>query len=187
MNKLQLQNFASNLIGKNIDIYIKDLFIPEYQGNFKPLQNDIEIELNTIYGISIDGYIEFEFKTGKKIDNILKTFVTQYINKFEVKQWIWSDVENKMLRPNKKDVIKKLKNSNRVAKYFFYTTIYGIGYFCYFMNDKTQKETNLLLKNYLDSLKISFKNEFSEAGWVYRFVINKDVKIHNNLLNNFNI
>ena len=55
------------------------------------------------------------------------------------------------------------------------------------MNDKTQKETNFLLKNYLDSLKISFKNEFSEAGWVYRFVINKDVKIHNNLLNNFNI
>jgi hypothetical protein len=185
MNKIQLQNFANSLDGENIKFHLQTTGGEWYEQKYTNVFDNIE--LNTSYGVCVDGStIDFIFKVGKKYDNILKTFVTQYINKYKVKN-TYILVDGKVTNPKKIDVINKLKNSNRVAKYFFYTTLYGIGYFCYFMNDKTQKETNFLLKNYLDSLKISFKNEFSEAGWVYRFVINKDVKIHNNLLNNFNI
>ena len=85
------------------------------------------------------------------------------------------------------EIIAKLKNSNRVSKYFFYTTLYGIGYFCIFMSKDTFDKTNKNLADYLKSKNIEFKNEFSDAGWVYRFVINKDVEIHNTLLDEFDL
>ena len=149
-------------------------------------ENDT-IETESIYGVSIDDCIYYDFKTGKRYDNILKTFVTQYINKYAVRESIW-DAENGCFgHPDKKEVIKKLKNSDRVSKYYFYTTLYGIGYFCYFMSQKAHQETKKILSDYLNSKKINFDNEFSEAGWVYRFVINKDVTVHNELLDNFKI
>ena len=186
MKKTQLQRFAIDLMQKNVEIYIKDLTIPEWQPQYNVATKDIEC--NTIYGICIDGYIEYDFKTGKRYDNILKTFVTQYINKYAVKQATgWNTEICGFEYPNKKDVVNKLKNNNRISKYYFYTTLYGIGYFCYFMSKKAHESSKKMLSDYLNSNKITFENEFSEAGWVYRFLINKDVKIHNELLENFNI
>ena len=55
------------------------------------------------------------------------------------------------------------------------------------MSKKAHSEAKKLLSEYLNSKKIDFKNEFSEAGWVYRFIINREVRLHNELLENLEI
>lgn len=185
MTKIELINLAYAIFKKEITIHLQTKSGKWYD---KKYTNDfIEIETNTIYGICVGGnMIDFDFKTGKKQDNILKSFVNQFISKYEVKQSIGFE-SGQMIYPKKVDIMAKLKNSNRVSKYFFYTTLYGIGWFCYFTNQKAFKEVNNGLASYLKNKGINFTNEFSDAGWVYRFVINKDVKLHNSLLTDFNI
>lgn len=56
--------------------------------------------------------------------------------------------------------------------------------FSFFSQSYIDKVTKPLAE-YLKSKKINFYNEFSDAGWAYRFVINKDLNVHNELLNNF--
>lgn len=190
MKAEQLQKFATELIGKRVTIYKKDMLIPEYQNQYQNQYHNykITIETESIYGVCIDNVIEYDFKTGKKYDNILKTFVTQYINKYATKQVLNWDVDKCCFTyPDKKEVLNALKNNHRIHKYYFYTTLYGIGYFCYFMSSKAHDKAKKLLSEYLNSKKIDFKNEFSEARWVYRFLINKDVKLHNKLLENLEI
>ena len=41
------------------------------------------------------------------------------------------------------------------------------------------------LAKYLKENNISYSNEYSDAGWAYRFVISKKVEEHNELLKNF--
>ena len=190
MNKTQLQNFANSLDAENIEtitFHLQTKFGKWYEQEFT--KDFTNIELENSYGVCINGNtIDFIFKVGKKYDNILKTFVSQYISKYSVKIASGINKETyKMEYPTKKDVIKKLSNNDRVSKYFFYTTLYGIGCFCYFMSSNALKITEKTLATYLKDKKIQFENEYSEAGWVYRFVINKDVKIHNELLENFNL
>lgn len=181
METIQLENFAKDLFNVNIKMLLQTIPGKWYESKYKEI--DGQIELDTIYGISMDGSIDFDFKTGKKEDTILKTFVTQYINKYECKRMIIKD--GKFCYPNKKDIIAKLKNSNRVNKYYFYTTLYGIGYFVFFMGETTFEDTNKKVSKYLRNKGIEFSNEFSDAGWVYRFVINKDIETHNKLLEEF--
>jgi hypothetical protein len=64
--------------------------------------------------------------------------------------------------------------------------LYGIGWFCFLSSQSAFTKTNKILINYLTEKNIEFKNEFSQAGWVYRFVINKDINTHNELLTNLN-
>ena len=177
-----LKNFATNLIGQNITIYepenIRDLKYTNYHifnGVLKP---------STIYAICFDGIIQYTFKTTKKIDSFLKSFVNQHIKKYELKQYCILD-DGTFGKPKKENVYKKFRDQNRVNKYFYYTTLYGIGMFAFFTSNI--KEANKELTKYLNDNNIKFYNEFSEAGWAYRFVINDDVKKHNELLKNFKI
>lgn len=181
MDNIQLIEVAKTLFEIDIKIMFQTVGGKWYECEYIP--NTEPIKLNSVYGIAIDGSIEFDFKTGKREDTILKTFVTQFINKYECKRMVIKDGE--FHYPDKKEVIAKLKDSNRVNKYFFYTTLYGIGYFCFFMGEKTFNETNNKLSKYLVNKGIAFNNEFSDAAWVYRFVINKDVEKHNQLLKEF--
>jgi len=71
------------------------------------------------------------------------------------------------------------------CKYGFYTTEYGIGIFCYFSTDGVINSIEKM-KKYLLSKNIPFKNEFSDARWVFRFVLNLDKPKHELLLNSFN-
>ena len=172
-------NFANDFTGKNITLY-------EPENNLKyasyyPTNKDLKP--CTKYGICFGGYIVFDFVTGKNEDNFFKTFVTQYINKYQCKQMIFENGE--LVYPTKNQCIEKIKNSDRVNKNYFYTTLYGIGVFCYFMRQKTLFSYSNVLGKYLNSKNIDFKNEFSEAGWVYRFCINKNVELHNELLTDF--
>jgi len=180
MKTSEFLKFANEFTGKNIKIYkpendLKFASYFPYSGTMQP---------STKYGISFGNYIVFDFVTGKNEDNFFKTFVTQFINKYQVKQMIFENGE--LIYPTKNQCIEKIKNENRVNKNYFYTTLYGIGCFCYFMRRETLSGYSKVLSEYLTENNINFKNEFSEAGWVYRFLINKDVEIHNNLLENFN-
>lgn len=173
-------NFVNDFTGKKIKLLkpennLKYAAYYPYNGNIEPL---------TKYGVFFDGRIVFDFVTGKNEDNFFKTFVTQYINKYQCKQMIFENGE--LIYPTKNQCIEKIKNADRVNKNYFYTTLYGIGVFCYFMRQSTLISYSNVLSKYLESNKITFKNEFSEAGWVYRFVIKKDVETHNEILTNFN-
>lgn len=179
MNTNEFIKFANDFTGKNIKIYkpendLKYSSYYPYNGELLP---------NTKYGVSFGGYIVFDFITGKNVDNFFKTFVTQYINKYQVKQMIFENGE--LIYLTKLQCIEKIKNSDRVNKNYFYTTLYGIGCFCYFMRKSTLISYSEILTKYLKSKNIDFKNEFSEAGWVYRFCINKNIELHNELLTNF--
>lgn len=136
------------------------------------------LKASTIYGISIgDLGIMYNFKTTKKPETFMKSFINQHIRKYEMSLY---GNENK----TKKDIVESFM-SDRVTKYNYYTTLYGIGTFCYFTRDITKATKEM--KDYLNSKGIPFSNEFSDANWVYRFVINKPVEDHNDLLENFNL
>ena len=181
MTKSDLINFAGDFFGCKIGIrkMVQDgrWYEQEYTSEFT------DIELDQKYGVIIDSKyntIDFDFKTGKKEDSILKTFITQFISKWLAKQPELIDGE--VVYPKVSDVKKRLSNNNRVSKYQFYTTLYGIGYMCLFDSDEAIADVRKKLGGYLKSKNIDFRNEFSDARWVYRFVINKDVCVHNKLL-----
>jgi hypothetical protein len=96
-------------------------------------------------------------------------------------------IDGEFRQPTKNECISHLKNDNRVYKHLFYTTLYGIGMFAFFTSENSLKKVNETLGGYLTSLGITYHNEFSEAGWAYRFVIGKSVTEHNEILEKFEI
>ena len=77
-----------------------------------------------------------------------------------------------------------LKNQGRVHKGLFYTTLYGIGFWSIFCS-KADLMVAKNLHEYLKVKNIKYSNEFSDAGWVYRFKIGQTIDIHNKLLCEF--
>ena len=153
-----------------------------YEKNYT---NDfIEITENTKYGIKYDGLIQFDFKTGK-IDNLLKSFLLQFTSKFTEYRLIDGYCKTVSI---KKEILNKIieSNKNRVYNGLFYTTLYGIGFWAIF-STKQDAEVAKELSKYLQANNVDYKNQWSDAGWVYRFLINKKVEFHNELLNNFKI
>ena len=179
MQTIEFLKFANDFTDKNVKIYKPEN--DQKYSSYYPYNG--ELLPYTKYGIAFGGSIVFDFITGKNVDNFFKTFVTQYINKYQCKQMIFENGE--LVYLTKLQCIEKIKNSDRVNKNYFYTTLYGIGCFCYFMRKTTLNNYSNILANYLKSKNIDFKNEFSEAGWVYRFCINKNIELHNELLTNF--
>ena len=184
MKKTELINFANTITSMNISLHKQTKAGKWYECEYS--KDFTDIELNTTYGVCINGNsIDFDFKTGKNEDTIYKTFITQFINKYEMKRVVLIDGE--IRTKTKQECLQEFKNSNRINKYFFYTTLYGIGFFSYFMNNDLINDTVLSIGKYLKENNITFKNETSEAGWVTRLVIKKDIQIHNNLLENYNL
>ena len=142
-----------------------------------------------VYGIKVEngGYIEFDFVSPKNEESILKSFLNQYISKYQSKLPMIEDGKILDLSPKEKKqkILEKIKNSDRVENWVFYTTLYGIGTFCFFMSPQTLKQVHIKMASFLNQNNIEFKNEFSDAGWVYRFLINKPIDVHNQLLSNF--
>lgn len=140
------------------------------------------IEENTIYGISYgDRFIEFDLKVGK-IENLLKTFITQFSSKYKRMVCIDGIFEYQKKETIQKQIIEK--NQDRVYKGLFYTTLYGIGFWAVFCMSKDIDDTFKLIK-YLNGKNVPYTNELSDAGWVIRFKINKTIEFHNELLTNF--
>jgi hypothetical protein len=99
-------------------------------------------------------YINYSFKTPKN-----KEITTDWImNKIAQKENYTSINWNKIFEPLKLDNIH------------FYITSYGIGVETIF---GSKHETRNKINEYLDNLGIEYKNEYSDANWVFRYKISK--------------
>jgi hypothetical protein len=185
MTKQEFIWFAETISKTNVQVCLQTKGGKWFECVYRNMKPDEEMETETVYGITLDGgtSIDFDFKSTKRFDNLLKSYVNQYISKYAVKQAQSLDDNGQLVYPKKAEVLNKLKNTDRVNKYYFYTTIYGIGWLCLFNSSKNFKEVNDSLAIQLNEYGIKFKNEFSEAKWVYRFVINQGVEKHNEILN----
>lgn len=185
MKVKDLQAIAKDIFGTNVSFHLQVQGGPWW--NQRYISNFDEVEPNKVYGVVVDSgnTIDFTINTAKNEDAIIKSFINQYITKWEMKQvhLINGDLRKK----TKAECFETFKNNNRVAKYYFYTTLYGIGFFCYFMSPDTFTITYNIVANYLKANRVPFKTEFSEAGWVFRFLIRQDVAIHNELLDSLEI
>jgi hypothetical protein len=184
MTSLQFENLAKEVTKLNIQIFepenSKDLRWSsyfKYNGILKP---------STVYGIKIGENIDYNFKTTKKVETFFKSFINQHINKYEMKQGEYKLINGQVefIKPKKEAIIKNY-TSDRVSKYHYYTTLYGIGMFAFFTKDIVN--ATIELAKYLKSKGINYTNEYSDAGWAYRFVIGDKVEAHNKLLENFNL
>lgn len=145
------------------------------------------IQCNTIYGIVVENnrHIDFDIKIGSSPDSMVKTIITQIINKLITKRPFIKD--GLIYYKTKEMIMNDLKTSDRVYNWIFYTALYGIGTFCFFMSDKKLKEAVEPLEKYLKRIGISYKNEYSEAHWVYRFVFDGDINFKNKILSEFKL
>lgn len=185
MNTENFTKLVSNITGKKINIKI--LVNQDAKKWYDKSYTDLEtIAEDTIYGIIIDRVIVFDFKVGK-FDSLLKTFITQYINKYAIK--IAQYTNEGVIYPTKQEVFNDLKNINsqRLGNYFYYSTNYGIGLWQIFMNNETLHKSKLYLNNLLKDNNITFKNENSEAGWVYRWVFKGNYLDHNEIIKKINV
>ena len=126
----------------------------------------------------------YSFKSGK-IDNLLKAFITTFSNKHKILVQLENGTYDYKVQKEKvqKTIIEK--NQDRVSKGLFYTTLYGIGFWAIFCS-KQDIEVAKMLADYLKSKGVIYSNEWSDAGWVYRFVLKgTNVDFNNYLLKEF--
>lgn len=148
----------------------------EYQ-----LYDNSEFQTDFIYGVCIDGLITFDFKV-KSIDNLFKSFYTNFINKYLCKQWDMTTGEKFTKEAAAKKVNLYLSEC-RVHKNFMYSTQYGIGMWSLFMPKNLIETASNKLETLLNSKGINFDNEYSDAGWIYRYLISGNFIDHNAILN----
>ena len=94
-------------------------------------------------------------------------------NKEITLQYLFEKVEK---AKNKENTYKNLRSvfGKMLPSYAFYTTSYGIGMDALFKSHEGVKKAAQSLCDFLDTHKIEYKNEYSDAAWVYRFVISKN-------------
>ena len=154
--------------------------------------------------------IGFMFKTPKREESLIKSFITQYSNKYlEPNPAKYDGRYGGIKWENKTDAEKEFAymhhRSNMYSKQFllgqlkenavkvgtqytfsyygFYSTNYGIGLYVLF-SFNPELAVNRMRK-FLDQKGIPYHNEYSDAKWVYRFVININKDIHEALLGEF--
>ena len=82
--------------------------------------------------------------------------------------WILSKLNKNSLFDGLSGHLKKVLGNK--SGFSIYATSYGIG-----VEALRNMESNAMaVTDLLNSLGIRFKNEFSESGWVFRFVVSKD-------------
>ena len=189
-NKIEFTELLNSIMNKSkigsikIDFLLllnqdaKKWYDKEYTSDFS------EITENTIYGIKYDGMIMFDFKTGK-IDNLLKSFLIKFTSRFTEYRLVDGFYKTVSI---KDEIMAKIieHNQDRVDKGLFYTTLYGIGFWA-ILSSKKDHVIAENLHTYLKSKNIDYSNEYSDAGWVYRFKINKSIELHNELLTKFKV
>ena len=187
-NTREFENLINEILSQtdfDVKIKIMELQNQEAKKWYDKTYIDCDvIESGKRYGIYYDDMIQYDYKA-VKIENLLKSFLLSfsrnYITLQEVNgEWI--------MKANKDETLKQIikKNRDRVYKGLFYTTLYGIGFWSIFAS-KRDVGVAKDLAQYLQSKNIKYSNEWSDAQWVYRFKINKEVELHNKLLSEFKI
>jgi hypothetical protein len=199
---------TTNFINLINEITGREFFINTTDEN---LQTETEYYIYKILPIT-GRKIGFYWVTPKTMDKFLRSFITAFTSKYKEpnpaaynQKWYnstWNDKtetdkENAYMHHtsnmfSKTALLEQIEvNFNKdsitstLCKYGFYTTEYGIGIFCYFNTDGVVNSIAKMTK-YLQNKNIPFKNEFSDARWVFRFVLNLDKPKHEILLNSFN-
>ena len=183
----KFEKTVSEIVGQKIELFelLDQTAKKWYDKKYNKCNNDSEIKLNFVYGVCIDNssIIEFDFKVGKTIESLLKTFITQYttkVSEYEV-------IDGVFTKLSKEQKLKKIveKNQERVHFGLFYTTLYGIGLWDFFNSRHSHEILTKKMNDFLQSKNIEYKNEYSEAGWVYRYKINLNITDTNKLLKSF--
>lgn len=176
------------------------------------LLNEKEYLIYKILPIT-DRKVGFVFKTPKVDEKILKAFITAFTSKYREpdpqaykpyhgdERHAWENMNERKREEAhhhhasnmfyKTELLKQVEaNFNEPGieavflKYGFYSTNYGIGVFCFWFTKGIENAISEM-KNYLNLKNIPFTNEFSDAKWVYRFKLNLDKNIHEQILNNY--
>lgn len=152
--------------------------------NKKTLTELKEVFDNVFFGNeNAMGYVE-EFKgTASNSEYIivqnLTPFEFYYIKTPKKKEvtfeWLMNKIEKKS-NSVYKNLTTSFKKLITVEKnYSIYPTTYGIGVYVVYCGAKTKTDINNIEK-FLKAKGIKFENEYSEAGWVYRFKISKSAE-----------
>ena len=138
---------------------------------------------NFIYGVKIDGMIYFNF-SAKSIDSLMKRFYTAFINKYLARRSVLDEEGNfsKLGVKAAKELLQQSIKTERLAKFISYSTNYGVGVWVFFIPEKDIKETKSRIEEVLNNNGISYKNEYSDAGWVLRYKFEGNYLDHNKII-----
>jgi hypothetical protein len=190
----------------------------------RPLEiitEDNEIQLQTEYCIAhrniegTDNYVRFYWKTPKKQDNIMRSFITAFASKYtqpnpakygpndwnpDRKTWdqmtgrerTMAYYHHRSYMYTKEQLLKQVEANfgtpqmgTAMMRYGFYLTDYGFGTFVLFGGQHVEKAV-MRMREYLKLENIPYRNELSDARWVLRFVLNMGRPIHEKILTKFN-
>jgi len=147
---------------------------------------DAEFKENFIYGVKIDNIIQFDIKVAK-FENIMRSFCTNYIKKYVATKHILLNGEYVQMGVEKaKDFVRTRMEGIRLEKYLTYSTNYGIGVWIIFIGENELQKCINTVSEVLIKNKIEYKNEYSDARWVYRFVFDGNYLDHNNIIEQIN-
>ena len=141
--------------------------------------------------------VGFKWKAATTDEKLLRSFITAFTTKYREpnpasydytyggKAYTWAE-KTELEREyayshhathmlSKDQLMKQVEESFNspemqitLIKYGFYSTEYGIGIFCFWMTRSVQGAIENL-QRHLTALSIPFKNEYSDARWVFRF------------------
>lgn len=181
----EFENLATSITGDEIRLFLltNQDAVKWYDKQYTRAVDTIQLE--TKYGVSVnDGStVDFDFKTGKTADNLLKTFITQFTSKIVKYDLVDGEVVKLNKKQNLDNIIKR--NEDRVEYGLFYTTLYGVGMFDFFNSKMIHNMLDAQMSSFLKSKDIEYKNEYSDAGWVFRYKMNTPIEVTNELLTEF--
>jgi hypothetical protein len=202
MNTSNFNNLIQLITGRNFEIRTSDIeLLPE-------------MEYIVVRKLPVTGRnVSFKWKTPKTDEKMLRSFITSFATKYREpnplaydyeyggKYYTWAaktDEEKEFAYCHhasnmfsKEQLLKQVEDnfSNEniatgLIRYGFYPTEYGIGIFCFWLTVGVNSAIEAM-KKYLLSSNIPFRNEFSDARWVFRFRLEISKNVHTNILNNF--
>lgn len=157
--------------------------------------------------------ISFKWKAALNDEKLLRSFITAFCTKHREPnpasynytyggkeyRWDWRTDEEKefayshhathmyskdMLMKQVEDNFSSPEMQTALLRYGFYPTEYGVGIFCFWATDPVIAAIEQM-KKHLSGLSIPFKNEFSDARWVFRFKLGLTKTSHAAIINDF--
>jgi hypothetical protein len=189
----------------------------------RPLEirtQDKEIQTETEYCIvrkieNSDRETRFYWKTPKKQDNIMRSFITCFTSKYtepnpakygpndwhqDRKTWeqmsdndrAFAYLHHRNYMFTKEQLLKQVEANfatpemgTAMLRYGFYLTDYGMGTYILYGGQHVEAAIFKMMQ-FLKAENIPYRNEFSDARWVLRFVLNMSRPIHEKILTKFN-
>ena len=175
-----MANFEKHFVEKIEDLGYSLTYYDEFNNEVK---NNLALCTNVFVGTkvlngSIKEYIENPLLEAEFIGKTIKLPKKKIISI----DYLLNKIEAENIYFNFSKNFKKLLEVKGYNTVSVYPTSYGIGVFALFTQGF--KEIKNDIERLLTSLDIEYKNQYSSAGWVYRYVISKkkaNIKKINNL------